>query len=327
MARQPGVRKIAELAHVSVATVSRVINGQSGVDEATRALVWKTIQEVGYDVVRHPDVLSGILVFAPMANFLDNSYWRLLMSGILHEASLLSLPVMFSSAMTQSQARAEIRSMSSREGVLGVIFVGSPIKSSVSEWVPPHLGVASVSVLMDAPGHVVNADTGSACYEATRRLISLGHRRIVMVTNGLAYLAPSQRVEGYVTACEEAGVESVVVRIAPPVKAAAWLRAVLDATDPPTAVIGGTSSLSKHLFTEMITLKLDLPQDLSFVGIGHGTAVEEPMFDRIDQPTFDLGIHAVRTLRKVVARPGRSASTVLLPAETTLIGTTGPPPS
>lgn len=325
MEKQPSVRMIAELAHVSVATVSRVINGQKGVDEATRALVWKTIREVGYEVVRHPDVLSGVLVFAPHANFLDNTYWRLVVSGILHEASLLSIPVLFSSAMTQTEARAEISSMMSREGVPGVIFVGFPIGASVSEWVPRHLDVVWVSVLMDAPGHVVNADTRRAYYEATRRLIDLGHRRIAMTTNGVAYLAPYQRVEGYVAACEDAGVEPFVARIAPPVKAGDWLRGVLASPDPPTAVVGGTSGLSKHLFAEMINMKLDLPEDLSFLGIGHGPEVEEPLYDRIDQPTFELGIHAVRTLRKAVARPGRADCTVLLPTETTLIGTTGPP--
>lgn len=325
MLKQPSVRKIAELAHVSVATVSRVINGQKGVDEATRALVWRTIREVGYDVVRHPDVLSGVLVFAPMANFLDNTYWRLVVSGILHEASLLSLPVLFSSAMTQSEARAEIRSMLSREGVPGVILVGFPMQASIGDWIPPHQDVASVSVLMDAPGHVINVDGRRAFYEATRRLIAMGHKRIAMTTNGLAYLAPYERLEGYLIACEEAGVEPFVARIAPPMKAGAWLRSTLHSPEPPTAIIGGTSSLSKHLFAELISLKLDLPRELSFIGLGHGSAVEEPLYDRIDQPTFDLGTQAVRTLRQVVARPGRPASKVLLPTETTFIGTTGPP--
>src|SRR5690606_36414039 len=147
---------IAELAHVSVATVSRLINGKSGVDEATRALVWQAIQEAGYDVVRHPDALSAILVFGPLTSFRDNAYWCLVVSGLLHEASLLSIPVMFSTSKSRAQAQSEIRSLSARDGVLGVILVGFPLNASAKEWTLHRPDVATVSILMDGPGHTVN---------------------------------------------------------------------------------------------------------------------------------------------------------------------------
>ena len=46
------VRDIAERAHVSIATVSRVLNDHPRVSEETRLIVWQAAQELGYSMER-----------------------------------------------------------------------------------------------------------------------------------------------------------------------------------------------------------------------------------------------------------------------------------
>src|SRR5262245_66444902 len=57
--QRPTIRQIAEQAGVSIATVSRVLNGRGDVADETRELVSRVIQENGYTANRSARSLSG----------------------------------------------------------------------------------------------------------------------------------------------------------------------------------------------------------------------------------------------------------------------------
>ncbi|NLN26674.1 MAG: LacI family transcriptional regulator [Firmicutes bacterium] len=321
---RPSTYDVARRAHVSVSTVSRVINGQAGVDDATRAAVWRAIRELGYEVVRKPEALAGVLVLAPTVSF-SSTHWQLIVSGILDEASRLNVPVMFSSAETEEEAVAHVRNFYSRNGVLGIILACFPTHVSAADWLPTGTDTASVSLLMRAEGSRANIDNYSAVYEATVNLLQLGHRRIAIAINSLAWWAQQRRLQGYLDAhaafglapCEEP-------RTVPNRYAKKWLEERLSASEPPTAIVAATSDLSFQLFAELHRLDVRIPEELSFVGIGHVRPWVEPLFDSILLPTFDLGVEAVRALRTVVTYPGREVVTEL-PAQLVRVGSVGPP--
>lgn len=321
---RPSTYDVARRAHVSVSTVSRVINGQAGVDDATRAEVWRAIRELGYEVVRKPEALARILVLAPTVSF-NSTHWQLVVSGILDEASRLSVPVMFSSAETQEEAMAHVQSFSGRDGVLGIILACFPMHVSAADWLPIHLETAAVSVLMQAEGSRATIDSYSAVYKVTLNLLQLGHRRIALAINSLGWWAQKQRLQGYLDAYAALGLTPPYEpQTVPNREAKAWLEAQLTASEPPTAIVGATSELAFQLFTELHRMHVRIPEQLAFVGIGHVRPWVEPLFDTILQPTFDLGVEAVRTLQKVVMQPGQEVVTQL-PAQIVRVGSVGPP--
>jgi len=323
--RKPTVHEIARRAHVSPTTVSRVINGGSGVDEATRALVWRVIRELDYEVVRHPDRLASILVFAPNASF-HNAQWRLAVSGVLHEATRLSIPVIFSSRATDGEVESVLRSTFRSDGVQGVIEACLPMDRG--PLVLPNDGkVAKVSMLMDAGDHRVNIDVYDQFYELTQELISLGHTRIALAVNALTYWPVHRRIEGFLDACRAGGIDDPeIATITPSWKAASWLEQRLRRDDRPTAIIGGTRELSKLLFAELLRLRIEVPGELSYAGVGHALLYEKPLYDTIEQPTFDLGRETVRLLQRIVTRPGTETLSVTLPARVVKVGSIDTPP-
>lgn len=321
---RPSTYDVAKRAHVSVSTVSRVINGQAGVDDGTRAAVWRAIRELGYEVVRKPEALAGVLVLAPTVSF-NSTHWQLVVSGILDEASRLSVPVMFSSAANRDEALVQVQNFASRDGVLGIILACFPTHVSAADWLPIDLETASVSLLMQAEGSRAGIDTYRAMYKATHNLLQLGHRRIAIAINSLAWWPQQQRLQGYLDAHAALGLTPPCEpRPVPNRQAKEWLEAQLAADEPPSAVIGATSELAFQLFAELHRLNVRIPEQLSFVGIGHNRPWVEPLFDMILQPTFDLGVEAVRTLQTVVMHPGRQVVTQL-PAQIVRVGSVGPP--
>lgn len=323
---RPSTYDVAKQAHVSVSTVSRVINGHKGVDERTRSAVWAAINGLGYEVVRKSDVLTGILVLAPSASF-SSTYWQLVMSGILEEASRIAIPVMFSSVADRITAQQQIRSFATRDGILGVVCACFPADISADGWIPDDPDIVSVSILMQGSGHSVNIDMYQASFQITRKLIKLGHRRTAMAVNSIRWWAQSQRLHGYLDALRAVHAQAPshdAFQTVPVDQAKVWLEQQLADPAPPTAIIGGTSELSRLLFAELHRLKVKIPQELSFVGVGHVRAWDEPLFDTVTQPTFELGVEAVRALRHVATRPD-GLVTRSLEAPLVRVGTLGPP--
>lgn len=322
----PSTYDIAKRAHVSVSTVSRVINGQMGVEEKTRAAVWRAIRELGYEVVRKPEALSGVLVLAPTVSF-NSTHWQLIVSGILDEASRLHVPVMFSSAASREEAMAQVQAFSNRDGVLGVILACFPTDVSASDWLPVDLETASVSVLMRSDGNRANIDSYDSVYKITLNLLQLGHRRIAIAINSLRWWAQEQRLRGYLDAHRDMGVDVPYdPRPVHNADAKEWVEAHLASTERPTAIIGATSELSFQVYTELHRLKVRIPDELSFVGMGHVRPWVEPLFDTVLQPTFDLGVAAVRALRTIVVHPDRQVVTKLS-TKVVRVGSVGVPPT
>jgi len=322
---RPSLGDVAKHANVSVSTASRVINGRSGVDWATRSAVWDAVRTLGYEVVRTPDVLSGVLVVAPWVSF-GNTYWQLVVSGILDEASRSSLPVTFSSAATAEEAKREIRSLMSRDGVLGVILACFPTHVPAADWLPQEPEAVAVSVLMKHDGNTVDIDTYRAVYEVTRRLCELGHERIAFAINSGRWWSPQQRIKGFQDAVAKhgSGNETGAVQWVSLDRVGEWLPTLFEGPDRPTAIVGGTTELSRLIFAELGRMGVQVPKELSFAGVGHIRPWDETPFDAVLQPSFELGAAAVRALRSIVARPDRTVRERLA-AQVVLVGTTSPP--
>jgi len=323
---RPSTYDVARRANVSVSTVSRVINGQRGVHASTRSAVWAAIRELGYEVIRNESTLSGVLILSPSLRF-DSPYLQQVMSGIFDEASRSAVPVMVSFVSTREAARAEVRSFSNRNGVLGVVLACFPNHLCAGDWFADDPNIATVSVLTESTGSMVNIDVYNAVRQATLKLLHLGHRRIAIAIHSLAWRSQARRLQGYLDAFKQVGLEAPDVSRYLPVPNAElrrWLDEQLRRREPPTAIIGGTSDLSQQIFVELHRRRVAIPGDLSFIGIGHARRWDEPLFDMIRQPSFDLGIETVRALRKIVAHPGRRV-VVDLPAPIVHVGTVGPP--
>jgi len=325
---RPSIYDVAKRANVSVSTVSRVINGQKGVHATTRSAVWAAIRELDYEVIRTESSLSGVLILSPSLRF-DSPYWQQVMSGIFDEASRLGIPVMLSFVTSREAALAEVRAYSNRNGILGIVLACFPTDVPAGDWLLDNPNIAAVSVLMKSSGSMVNVDVYNAVRRATLKLLRMGHRRIAFAIHSLAWWSQQRRLQGFLDAFREMGLEVPDTGGCLPVSnadAGAWLDAQLRQKEPPTAIIGGTSDLSHQIFVELHRRRVAMPEDLSFVGIGHVRRWDEPLFDVIKQPTFELGIETVRTLRRIVTRPGRNI-VVDLPAQIVHVGTTGPPAS
>ena len=307
------IREIAELAGVSIATVSRVVNGRGDVSEETRDLVSRVIREHGYTANRNARGLSAgrtglVGVLVPLVYPV---YFSAILSGAAEALHEQDLRVVLSP--TQHEHEREVSLLDRlMHGVTDGALIVLPEESSeelerllaegyrfvvVDPMLPLDERIPSVSA-----AHTSGAD------QAMRHLLELGHRRIAAITGPRGWVATEDRRRGYHAALAGAGimpepaleVESDF-EIKGGVEAGGYL---LDLPEPPTAIFAFNDNLAIGAIQAARTRGVHVPQDLSIVGfddVEHATIVT-PTLTTVRQPLAEMGRTAVSLLMRLLER-------------------------
>ncbi|GAA4488255.1 LacI family DNA-binding transcriptional regulator [Microbacterium panaciterrae] len=330
MNRRLTIHDVARAAGVSVATVSKAINGRDGVSPSTLEHVQEVVAQLGYESSlvatsmrrRRTDVI-GVLVaeFEPFAVQLLQG-----VSAAL-QGTRFDVLAYAGSVSAGEHLGWERRSLSRLGGTLidGAILV-TPTTTPAEATVPlvaidPHAGPdgpASVSVR--------NAEGALA---VTTHLIALGHRRIAHLRGRTDLESAHQREEGYRRALEAAGIAfdpALVVdggyRAA---TSTAGAHALLDLAVPPTAVFAANDLSGIEMIRVATERGLRIPEDLSVVGFDDvpEAAAHVPQLTTVRQPLAAMGAEAVRLLLAMLE--GGPLEHVRMPAELIVRASTTPP--
>lgn len=318
--RRPTIHDVAHAAGVSVATVSKAINGRDGVAPATLSHVLSVVDELGYEsslvatsMRRRRTGVIGVLVaeFEPFA--------LQLLQGVSSALQGTEYDVLaYAGSVSAGEHRGwERRSLSRLGGTLidGAIVVtptSTPTEASVPiVAIDPHEGPDGPSTVS-----VINVDGARA---ATEHLISLGHRRIGHLRGRTDLISAQQREEGYRIALGAAGIPFDPALVADGGYRAAdstvGAHALLDLADAPTAVFAANDLSAIEMIRVAAERGLRVPEDLSVIGFDDipDAASHVPQLSTVRQPLTEMGAAAVRVLLSMLQ--GGRREDVRMPAE------------
>ena len=301
------VATVARLAGVSAPTVSRVLNGQSGVSLDTRRRVETVLREHGY---RRPESASSVALLELVFHALD-SLWALeIIRGVEQVAREQGLAVVLTEMQGQlTPGRGWTEQVLSRRP-MGVIAVLSDLtvqqqSQLATREIPLVVIDPTGEPLHDTPS--VGATNYSGAMVATRHLIDLGHRRIAMLAGNTRWPFCRARLDGYRAAMESAGltVEPELVRVGPLYVDGGMADAaeLLRLPRPPTAVVT-TNDLQAHgVYQAARHARVRIPEDLSVVGFDDlpFTQWASPPMTTVVQPMTDMGATAARMVMALAA--------------------------
>lgn len=275
------IRRVAELAGVSIATVSRVINGHADVSSQTREAVQRVIRERGYPAgprsraaragqigvmvpLVHPGFFAEILAGA--AEALYEHDLRVVLSPTRHSrARELSLLERLAGGAADGAIVVLPEEPGQEFAALaghGFPFVIVDPRTEVAEGIP-----------------VVCAAHSSGATQATRHLLELGHRRIAVIGGRRGWVATEERMRGYHAALAGAGVlpdpalvQYADFRVEGGREAAARL---LGLPDPPTAIFAFNDGMAVGALQAAAARGLRVPADVSVATFGLVTFLPE----------------------------------------------------
>jgi LacI family transcriptional regulator len=330
------IREIAELAGVSIATVSRVLNGRDDVSSETRELVARVIQERGYRANRNARGLSGgrtglVGVLVPLVY---PAYFSAILSGAAEALSEMDRQIVLSP--TGGEHDREVSVLDRLHGLTDGALIILPEESSreLERLLDSGYRFVVLDPLMPLAERIpsVSAAHMSGADQAMRHLLELGHRRIAQITGPRGWLATEDRRRGYRAALAAAGilpdpaleVESLP-EILPGRDAADRL---LDLPEPPTAIFAFNDNIAIGAVQSARAHGLHVPDDLSIVGfddVEHATIVT-PALTTVRQPLAEMGRTAVSLLNRLLERQRFETLHVELATRLVVRDSTGPVP-
>ncbi|MDE0545236.1 LacI family DNA-binding transcriptional regulator [Microbacterium sp. C7(2022)] len=291
---------IAAEAGVSLATVSKVLNGRPDVSSSTRARLEEHLAQHGYKrrtASQHSEYIE--LVF----HELEPSWSMEVIEGVEQVAHAAGLSVVLTVSGDRHAPAADWVDGVLRRRPTGVVLVFSDITEGFRE----KLRSRSIPFVIVDPAGDPSPDVpsvGSANWSgglmATRHLIDLGHRRIAAITGPEDMMCSLARVDGYRSAMNAAGIEidPSLIRFGDfhTTGGERHARDLLALADPPTAIFAGSDLQALGAIAAGTAAGLRVPDDLSVVGYDDIALSRwmSPQLTTVHQPLKRMGEEAAR---------------------------------
>ncbi|MGI8457241.1 MAG: LacI family DNA-binding transcriptional regulator [Propionibacteriaceae bacterium] len=303
---------VAASAGVSVATVSKVLNGRADVGPATRERVQTLLAQHQY-VERRSESARRATVAEPTVELVfhgrPNGYWTELLQGVLRAAADAGVAVCIS-ARPRHHRGAGVEGTASwvrrlaavgRRAVIDV--VDDAHQGDLAGLSRARLPLVVIDPLNLPRRQLVSvgATNSAGGVAATEHLLGLGHRRIAYMGAEATSAFNQARLHGYRAVLESAGIQTradyVQMVGAHYEDGTAGGAALLDLAEPPTAVFAATDELAAGVIEAARVRNLRVPQDLSVVGFDDTEVARllSPPLTTVRQPLREMGAVALRT--------------------------------
>ena len=300
------IKDVARQANVSVATVSRALNGHQNVAEAVRRRVVSVANELRYSPHHAARSLSSrrtntIGVVLPD---LYGEFFSELMRGIDQVARERGLHLLVSSYHGNPEEQgAALRAMRGRvDGLLLMSpFVGS--EDAIAENLAPAMPLVLMNTRQSEAGRpVLCVDSYGGALAMTRHLVEAGYRRIAFIAGPDGNFDASERLRGYREALAELLPDAKPWEIRGDFDEASGHRAgqaLLSAPVRPDAVFAANDMMALGCLFALSQAGVRVPEDIAVAG-----------FDDIPLARY---VHpALTTMRVEIAELGARAISALL---------------
>ena len=307
----PSVREIAEIANVSIGTVSRVLNNQPHVSEKARAKVLKAANAIRDDIaiVNRKATTSIALVYRGESS-LDSEFDASILHGVVTELEQTNHDLVIINADRGRDSGESLGQMLMRRGVAGALLrTTRSTRDMCVDLADARFPTVLIADEFDSP-HVgsVRASATGSIQRGLEHLIHLGHRQIAIGLNEIDDFDHAERLAVYreVLDSAELAIEPQWIIRGPAYTASggATLRQLMSLPNRPTAIFVTDPALGEGLAVEALRMGVRIPRELSVVGFDDSKRrfATFPRLSSICQNTDLLGRTAIQHLLDIIAK-------------------------
>jgi LacI family transcriptional regulator, repressor for deo operon, udp, cdd, tsx, nupC, and nupG len=320
---------IAQVAEVSEATVSRVLNRKYGVSPATRQAVEDALRQVGYE---RPLANEIVLLLTPN---LKNPIFARQAEAIENELNPYGLRTIICPVYPGTPRERDYVESLMDAGIAAVVFLSSTNTLRNADYRAVQLvasrGIPYVSInggFPDAMAPVVSTDDWRAAELAVSHLYDLGHRRIGLLAGPVDNIPADRRVEGFLRAAERLGLEGsedLIARHHFNFEGGQQAAATLLALDV-TGLVASSDEMALGAYRATDRAGLRVPADVSIVGYDDSPMLDytAPPLTSVRQPTERIAENVGRLVTSLIGKRPVRNDEILIEPELRLRASTGP---
>ena len=353
-----GLQSIASRAGVSTGTVSKVLNGYSGISERTRQKVLKSFRELGITPRKHllgtrigqSDATQNFALITNkegvMAEFEAEPYRTLSRTFSSFQRHLMKYGyhILLGCRYENDDVLMEYVRDNCGSRLDGLVFLSPPgerIGAFLDRRKVPGISLSSAS-LDCSHVTVVTSTQGSGVHRVITHLLKLGHRRIGFLGWRLNHEGYAERFQAYFSGMQFGGIEydpEIVYRagaaeLAGRVVEADWdkqfleveafVRRLLEQNKLPTAFVCVNDDIAKRLIVHLGSRNLSVPGDVSVAGWGNDFGEAEPALTTVDSQSEIIGQVAARKIIEMARNRKWIPVRIDVPVKLIVRSSTGP---
>jgi DNA-binding LacI/PurR family transcriptional regulator len=303
------MKDVAELAGVSLQTVSAVVNEKQGITLETRKRVLHAVEELGY----RPFSIARSLrtrrtrTIALVISDIANPSFATMASAAERYTDSLGYSLVLYNTHDDAEREASYIAVASERWVDGVLLVAAQdrvegIKALDLAGIP---SVAIDRIPQSYTGPSVTLDNLAAGRLAAEHLLDLGHTMLAHISGPLSLRLARERQEGFRAAVERRGLSPCFY------VEGSWecddgyraMQTILASDTRPTAIFAANDRMAIGAARALVETGLCVPQDVSVVGLDNIeiSAFQNPPLTTIQQSFEDLATSALQLLFEMMA--------------------------
>ncbi|SFF05059.1 catabolite control protein A [Alteribacillus iranensis] len=315
---------VAREAGVSMATVSRVVNGNPNVKPMTRKKVLDAIESLGYrpNAVARGLASKKTTTVGVIIPDISSIFFAELARGIEDIATMYKYNIILCNSDQNKDKEIHLINTLLEKQVDGILFMGSEITGEHVEQFKrsPVPIVLAATLHEDQEIPSVNIDYRQAAYDAVSSFIKAGHTRIGMVSGSLEDPVNGyQKFSGYKTALGDYDIpfdeRLVALGDYSYDSGIAAIQALRKVEDPPTAIFVGTDEMALGVIHGLQDEGIHVPEDVEVIGFDNTrlATMVRPRLTTVVQPMYDIGAVSMRLLTKYMNKEEVQDEIVVLP--------------
>lgn len=315
---------VAREANVSMATVSRVVNGNPNVKPATRKKVLEVISRLGYrpNAVARGLASKKTTTVGVIIPDISSPFFAELARGIEDIATMYKYNIILSNSDQNKDKELHLLNTMLGKQVDGIVFMsGNITKEHVEEFEKspvPIVLAGSIEETGQVPS--VNIDYEQGAYDAVSSFVEKGHKKIAFVIGPLHEpINEKKNLNGYKRALEEAGIEYeeelIVEGDYTYDSGIEAFEKLLELENKPTAIYVGSDEMALGVIHGAEDKGYQIPEDFEVISSDNTrlALMVRPQLTSVVQPLYDIGAVAMRLLTKLMNKEKVSEHTVILP--------------
>ncbi|WP_423407692.1 catabolite control protein A [Heyndrickxia sp. MSNUG] len=315
---------VAREANVSMATVSRVVNGNPNVKPATRKKVMEVIDRLGYrpNAVARGLASKKTTTVGVIIPDIASPFFAELARGIEDIATMYKYNIILSNSDQNIEKELHLLNTMLGKQVDGIVFMGGNIKAEhVEEFKKspvPIVLAGSIEETGEIPS--VNIDYEQAAFDAVQAFIEKGHTEIAFVIGPHHEpINKDKKLEGYKRAISDAGIaykeDFVIEGDYTYDSGLEAIERILELDTKPTAILVGSDEMALGVVHGAFDRGYSVPDDFEVISSDNTrlTLMVRPQLTTIVQPLYDIGAVAMRLLTKYMNKENVDENIVVLP--------------
>lgn len=321
------INDIAKELNISPSTVSRALNDNAKISEATKEKVRAVAHDLGYELNLVASSLSKnkTNVIGVIIPHIGSQFFAKALSGIQEVARDNGYNVIIcqtNESVQQEKEMTRVMNSARVDGLVCCLTMETKDVSHFDVFVKKGVPVAMFDrVSYEVPGPKIVVDNYEAGYTATEHLVALGCKRIAHLAGAASSKVFEERAEGFKDALQKNGLpllsQFLLSSDLTEQDAREAVRLWMNLPEKPDGIVAASASTGLVIASAAKNMGVVLPEELSIISLGNERCNEfvTPSLSAIDMPGYDMGKSAVNQLINCIREEREDSSITLKPIQ------------